>query len=50
MDLTAFVASIEEHGWATTRPLLADAHRRVIHIEYAAHGLRSPLEWYDRVA
>jgi ectoine hydroxylase-related dioxygenase (phytanoyl-CoA dioxygenase family) len=31
-------------------PAITPAHRRVIHIEYAAHDLPSPLEWHDRVA
>jgi len=31
-------------------PAITPAHRRVIHIEYAAHELPTPLEWYDRVA
>lgn len=31
-------------------PAITPAHRRVIHIEYAAHELPAPLEWYDRVA
>jgi ectoine hydroxylase-related dioxygenase (phytanoyl-CoA dioxygenase family) len=31
-------------------PAILPAHRRVIHIEYAAHELPTPLEWYDRVA
>ena len=31
-------------------PAIIPAHRRVIHIEYAAHELPTPLEWHDRVA
>lgn len=31
-------------------PAIAPAHRRVIHIEYAAYELPLPLEWYERVA
>jgi ectoine hydroxylase-related dioxygenase (phytanoyl-CoA dioxygenase family) len=31
-------------------PAIAPVHRRVIHVEYAAHELPSPLEWYERVA
>ena len=31
-------------------PAITPAHRRVIHIEYAADELPTPLEWYDRVA
>jgi ectoine hydroxylase-related dioxygenase (phytanoyl-CoA dioxygenase family) len=31
-------------------PAIAPAHRRVIHIEYAAIELPSPLQWYERVA
>jgi ectoine hydroxylase-related dioxygenase (phytanoyl-CoA dioxygenase family) len=31
-------------------PAIAPAHRRVVHIEYAAHDLPSPLEWHERVA
>jgi ectoine hydroxylase-related dioxygenase (phytanoyl-CoA dioxygenase family) len=31
-------------------PAITPAHRRVIHIEYAAHDLPTPLEWHDRVA
>lgn len=31
-------------------PASAPSHRRVIHIEYAAHDLTPPLEWHRRVA
>jgi ectoine hydroxylase-related dioxygenase (phytanoyl-CoA dioxygenase family) len=31
-------------------PAVAPAHRRVIHIEYAAQELPAPLEWNERVA
>jgi ectoine hydroxylase-related dioxygenase (phytanoyl-CoA dioxygenase family) len=31
-------------------PATAPAHRRVVHIEYAAAELPAPLEWYERVA
>lgn len=49
---------VEQGGILAFRPLLlhasapavAPAHRRVIHIEYAAHLLPAPLEWYERVA
>jgi ectoine hydroxylase-related dioxygenase (phytanoyl-CoA dioxygenase family) len=49
---------VEEGGVLAFRPLLLHAsapsitpsHRRVIHIEYAAHDLPSPLIWHQRVA
>jgi ectoine hydroxylase-related dioxygenase (phytanoyl-CoA dioxygenase family) len=34
----------------SSAPAIVPAHRRVIHIEYAACELPAPLEWYDRVA
>jgi ectoine hydroxylase-related dioxygenase (phytanoyl-CoA dioxygenase family) len=48
----------EQGGILAFRPLIlhasaparTPAHRRVIHIEYAARELPTPLEWYDRVA
>jgi ectoine hydroxylase-related dioxygenase (phytanoyl-CoA dioxygenase family) len=49
---------VEEGAVLAFRPLLLHAsapsitprHRRVIHIEYAAHDLPSPLVWHYRVA
>ena len=48
---------VEQGGILAFRPLLlhasapavVPAHRRVIHIEYAAHSLPAPLEWYERI-
>jgi ectoine hydroxylase-related dioxygenase (phytanoyl-CoA dioxygenase family) len=31
-------------------PARTPEHRRVIHIEYAAHALPAPLEWHQRIA
>jgi ectoine hydroxylase-related dioxygenase (phytanoyl-CoA dioxygenase family) len=49
---------VEQGGILAFRPLIVHAsapatepgHRRVIHIEYAAQSLPTPLEWYQRIA